>query len=159
MSKRFFAPILLTLLTCANAAAADYLLRLETAGLRDLPNGTQEADSRTRETVEILVHAGRAFCSSTKNGASRVLLSGKLEDANDGTQRVQVTYRKISASGETVPGVKGQRLPISDAIEVKTAVMTVEIGKAVEFDSNVSNAKKIRTILSVTHFDPSENPD
>jgi hypothetical protein len=93
------------------------------------------------------------------NRTDSVLVKGKLEEANDGTQRVQVNYRKNSASGETVPGVNGQRLPISDAIEIKTDVISVKLGKAVEFDVNVSRSKKIRAILTVNNFDPSRNPD
>ncbi len=157
MSYRFFASILLTLLASANAGASDYLLKLETTELSDLPNGAQEPDSRTRETIEILVHSGRTFFSRTQNGKDKVLVNGKLEEASDGKHRVQVSYRKSTASGETVPVVNGQRLPVLDAIELKTELIDIQPGKAVEFDFNVSRSKKIRAILTVNNFDPSQS--
>lgn len=159
MSKYYFVPILLTLFASTNCAAADYLLRIETAELRGLPNGAQEPDLKTRETVEILVHAGKAFYVNTKNGTDRVQVTGKLEEANDGTQRLQVNYRKTSASGETVPGADGQRFPISNGIAVKTDAISVKLGKSIEFDISVSSSKKVRAILSVNNFDTSRSPD
>ncbi len=159
MSKCYLAPILLTLLACANSASADYLLRLEVAELCDLPNGKQEPDARTSETIEILVHPGKAFYTTITNGTVRVLVNGKLEEANDGTQLMQVKYRKTSASGETIPGINGQRLPISNAIEIKTDVIPVTLGKAVEFDGKVSRHKQVRATLTVSKFDPSQSLD
>lgn len=159
MRKCYLLPILLPLFAITNCAAADYLLRIETAELRGLPNGTQEPDLKTRETVEILVHAGKAFYLNTKNGADRVQVTGRLEESNDGTQRLEVNYRKTSASAETVPGADGQRLPVSNAIEVKTDAISVRLGKAIEFDASVSGSRKIRAILSVSNFDPSRSPD
>ncbi len=55
MIKFYFAAILLTLFSSTYAVADDYLLRLETVGLRDLPNGDQEPDSGIRESIEIVV--------------------------------------------------------------------------------------------------------
>ena len=159
MSKCYLVPVLLTLLACTNCAAADYLLRIETAELRSLPNGAQEPDLKTRETVEILVQTGKAFYVNSKYGTDRVQVTGKLEDANDGTQRLQVNYRKTSATGETVPGADGQRFPISNAIDLKTNALSIKLGKAVEFDGTVSGSKKERAILSVSNFDPSQNLD
>lgn len=157
MSKFYLVPILLTLFASTNCAAADYLLRIETAELRNLPNGAQEPDLKTLETVEILVQTGKAFYLNTKNGTDRVQVTGKLEEANDGTQRLQVNYRKTSATGETIPGADGQRFPISNAIDLKTNAISIKVGKAVEFDGTVSGSKKVRAILSVNHFDPSQN--
>ncbi len=159
MSKCYIASLLFALFICTNASAADYLLRIETVELRDLPSGAQEPDSKTRETVELLVHAGKGFYGCTVNGTDRVQVKGKLDEAKDGTQRIQVNYRKNSVSDETVPGVHGQRLPISNAIEMKTDVISVQLGKAVEFDASVSRSRKIRTTLVVHPFDPSRSPD
>ena len=159
MRTCYFVSILFVLIASTNSAAADYLLRLETAELLERPNGEQEPDSRTRETVEILVHAGKAFYGSTLIGKDRVLVTGTLEEANDGTPRVQIHYQKKSASGESVPAINGQRLPISNAIELKTAMIPVALGKAVEFDAQITRSKKMRAILSINNFDPSQIPE
>lgn len=150
MSKRYFASMLLTLLISVHSGASDYLLRVETAELRVRPNGAQETDSSTRETFEILVHSGKAFFGRTQNGTNKVLVNGKLEEASDGKFLAQVNYRKSSASGETIPAVNGQRLPVLNAIEMKTDVITVELGKEVEVDFDVSRSKKIRAKLSIS---------
>ncbi len=159
MNTCYFFSILFALLISTNSAAADYLLRIETVEVRDLPNGAQEPDMGTREIIEILVHSGKGFYGSTMKGTHRVQVKGKLEEAKDGTQRVQMSYRRSSASDEMVPGVHGERLPVSNAIEMKTDVISVQLGKPVEFDTNVSRTRKMRTTLVVQNYDSSRSPD
>jgi hypothetical protein len=67
MIKRYFAAVLLTLFSSTYAVADDYLLRLEIVDLRELPNGEQEPDSRTPESIEIVV----------RNNISRIRFSGE----------------------------------------------------------------------------------
>jgi hypothetical protein len=159
MFRFSFTSILFILLASTNSFAADYLLRLETAELRELANGKQEPDTTTSESVEILVHAGKAFYSSTLIGKDRVLMNGTLEEAIDGTPRVQIHYQKKSASSESAPSINGQRLPISYAIELKTAMIPFVLGKAVEFDAQITRSKNMRAILLINNFDPSQIPD
>ncbi|MCA9130709.1 MAG: hypothetical protein KDB22_26665 [Planctomycetales bacterium] len=99
------------------------------------------------------------FYGGTVNGKDRVLVNGMLEEAKDGTPRVQLHDQKKSASGESVPAINGQPQPISKAIELKTAVIPFALGKAVEFDVEISRSKKMRAILSINNFDPSQIPD
>lgn len=159
MSRCYFVLVFFALLACTESAAADYLLRLETAELRELPNGNQKTDPKTCETFEILVNTGQAFYGSTLSGTNKVLLKGRFEEANDGSHRVQVHYQKKLASGESVPVGSGQRLPISNAIELNTAMIPVTLGKTVEFDAQISRSKKIRAILSIKNFDSSRFSD
>lgn len=159
MWKCCLAVILLGFVVSTNSVADEFLLRLETAELRDLPNGEQEPDLKTRESVEILVRAGRAFYNRTTNGLHTISIRGKVEEANPGKSLVQLQFSKTSDTGQSVPLINGQRKTINNVFEAKITAMTLEFGKPVELDGLVTNSKRIRTTLSIDHFDPSNNQD
>ncbi len=84
MIRCYFAAILLTLFVSTYAVADDYLLRLETVGLRDLPNGDQEPDSKTLESVEIVVRNNNSFYGSTTIDIHKISISGMIQESKDG---------------------------------------------------------------------------
>lgn len=159
MSKCYFAAILLTLFVNTYAVADDYLLRLETVGLRDLPNGDQEPDSKSLESVEIVVRNNNSFYGSTTIGIDKISISGMVQESKDGRLRVEIHYMRISDTGESVPGVDGQRHPISKGFSFATTERLVELGKPVETDALVSRSRSIRTTLLIDYFEASGNQD
>lgn len=159
MIKCFFAAILLTLFTNTYAVADDYLLRLETVGLRDLPNGDQEPDSGIHESIEIVVRNNNSFCGSTTIGVDKISIRGMIQESPDEKLRVEIHYRSFSDSGEFVPGVDGKRLPIRKGFTFDSSANIVELGKPVVFDGLVSQSKRKRLTLLIDYFDPTRNRD
>ena len=155
MIKCYFAAILLTLSSSAYAVADDYLLRLENVGLRDLPNGDQEPDSRVPESIEIVVRNNNSFYGSTTIGVDKISIRGMIRESLDERLRVEIHYKKSSDTGEFVPGVDGKKHPIRKHLTFDSSANLVELGKPVVFDALVSHSKRKRLTLLIDHFDPS----
>ncbi|MEO8268735.1 MAG: hypothetical protein ABI557_03380 [Aureliella sp.] len=157
MRKCYFAAILLTLFVSTYAVADDYLLRVETVGLRDLPNGDQEPDSKTLESVEIVVRNNNSFYGSTTIGIHKISISGMIQELKDGRLLVEMHYRRISETGESIPGVDGQRHPIRKGLNFNYTAKFVELGKPDKTDALVSLSSSVRTTLLIDHFEASGN--
>lgn len=159
MIRCYSAAFLLTLIASTYAVADDYLLRLETVGLRDLPNGDQEPESEILESVEIVVRNNNSFYGSTTIGVDKISVSGKVRESRDERLRVEMHYKRSSDTGESVPGVDGKRHPIREGFTFNTTAKTVELGKPVVTDARVSRSKSIRITILIDDFDPSRNRD
>ncbi len=155
MIKCYFAAILLTLFSGTCAFAGDYLLRVETVGLRELPNGDKEPDSSVPESIEIVVRNNSAFFGSTTIGVDKISIRGILQESGDGTLRVEIHYKKSSDTGEFGPVVDGKKLPIRKNLTFNSSENSVQLGKPVVLDALVSNSKRKRLTLLIDHFDPS----
>ena len=155
MIKWNFAAILLTLLSGTSAIADDYLLRVETVGLRELPNGDQEPDSKVPESIEIVVRNNDSFYGSTTIGVDKISIRGVIRESDDGKLRVEIHFKKSSDTGEVVPGVDGKKHPIRKNLTFDSSAKSVELGKPVVPDALVSNSRRKRLTLLIDHFDPS----
>lgn len=156
MIKWYFAAILLTLFSGTCSIADDYLLRVETVGLRELPNGDQEPDSQVPESIEIVVRKNNSFYGSTTIGIDKISIRGMIRESDDGKLRVEIHYKKSSETGEFVPGVDGKNRPIRKSLtfDFDSSANLVELGKPVAHDALVSNSKRTRLTLFIDHFDP-----
>ncbi len=159
MNRCYFAAMLLTLFSSTYVGADDYLLRLETVGLHDLPNGDQEPDSKTPESIEIVVRNNNSFYGSITTGVDKISIRGMIQESQDEKLLVEVHYKRSSATGEFVPGVDGKRHPIRKGLTFDSSANLVELGKPVVFDALVSQSKSNRLTLLIDYFDPSRNRD
>lgn len=159
MIKCCFAAVLLTSFAGTYAVADDYLLQLETVGLRELPNGDQEPDSETPESVEIVVRNSNSFYGSTTIGVDKISISGKVQESEDGRLLVEMHYKRLSDTGESVTGVDGKRHPIRKGLTFDTTAKLVELGKPVVTDALVSRSERVRITLLIDYFDPSSDRD
>jgi hypothetical protein len=155
MIKCCFAATLLILFSGTCAIANDYLLRVETVGLRELPNGDQEPDSRVAESIEIVVRNNNSFYGCTTIGIDKISIRGMIRESDDGRLRVEIHFKKSSDTGEVVPGVDGKKHPIRKNLTFDSSANLVELGKPVVLDGLVSNSKRKRLTLLIDHFDPS----
>lgn len=159
MIKCYFAAILLTLFSCTYAVADDYLLRLETVGLRELPNGDQEPESGIPESIEIVVRNNNSFYGSTTIGVYKTSIRGMIQELQDEKLRIEIHYKSFSDTGEFVLGVDGKRHPIRKGLTFDSSANFVELGKPVFFDGLVSQSKRKRLTLLIDCFDPTRNQD
>lgn len=159
MIKCYFAAMLLTLFSSTYAVADDYLLRLETVGLRDLPNGDQEPDSGIPESIEIVVQNNNSFYGSATIGVDKISIRGMIQESQDEKLRVEIHYKSFSDTGEFVSGVDGKRQPIRKGLTFDSSANLVELGKPVVFDGLVSQSKRKRLTLLIDCFDPTRNRD
>ena len=142
MIKCYPAAILLTLMSATCAVADDYLLRVETVSLRELPNGERAPDASVPESIEIVVRNNSAFFGSTTIGVDKISIRGMIQESGDGTLRVEIHYKKASDTGEFVPGVDGKKRPIRKNLTFDSSDNLVELGEPVVLDALVANSKR-----------------
>lgn len=154
MLRYYVATVVLTFFSSTCVIADDYLLRLETVGLRVLPNGDKEPDATIPERSEIVLRINDAFFASTAIGVDKISIRGTVRESKDGKLRLEVHYTKASDTGEFVPGIDGKRHPVRDCFIFDTKEQLIELGKPVVLDALVSNSKRKRLTLLIIHFDP-----
>ncbi len=157
MIKCYLAAILLTFSVSTHVIADDYLLRLDTVGLRELPNGDQEPDSKIPESIEIVVGKNNSFYGSTSIGVHKISIRGKIRESQDERLLVELHYEKFSETGEFVPVVGGKMHPVRKGLTFESKAKSVELGETVVFDGLVSLSERKRLTLTIDHFDPSIN--
>lgn len=152
MPIRFVGAVLLFLFSGANSLADDYLLRIETAGLRHLENGSKEPEPGSGESVELVVRSNNSFYSKTKVGKSEITISGKLKTLSDEQLRIQLHYESSRDTGKFVPVVDGKKHPVREVFVFDTASILAKVGEPIVRESLVSNSRSVKTSLLIKPF-------
>ena len=156
MTIRIVGAILLVLFSGAHSLADEYLLTVETVGLRHLENGGKEPEPRSSESVELVVRSKNSFYSKTKVGKSEITISGTLKTLSDEKLQIKLHYESSSDTGKFVPVVDGKKQPVRKAFVFDIASELVKLGEPIVRDSLVSTNRSVKTALLIKPFGTSK---
>jgi hypothetical protein len=122
--------ILLIVALCCSfgsvASADDFLLRLDAIGYVDKPASEKNPKETVFRSIEVVARPGSAFYGRVKMGVETLVVSGKLDFADNGRFHVHIRSVYLIDTGHTTPSRSESATNVSIALGEYVTLGSIE---------------------------------